>query len=88
MRLATLIIVLCLAPGAAITVYSLMGMYQSITAGADVDSEKLRASLQAGFRWCLNGGIVAAALIVLLAFYRLMRPRRRQLESEVRITSR
>jgi hypothetical protein len=77
MRLASLIVVLCLAPGAALTVYSLVGMYQSITAGADVDSEKLRASMQLGFRWCLNGGIVAAALILLLVLYRLLRPRRR-----------
>jgi hypothetical protein len=73
-----LIVVLCLAPGAAVTIYSMVTMYRAMGSGADVDEQKLRTGMQLGFRWIVVGLVVAAVLLFLRAIFLVLRPRRRQ----------
>jgi hypothetical protein len=76
MRRASLILILCLAPGAAITIYSLITAYQAMGAGDDVDAEKLRTGAELGLKWLMIGVGVAFVLLFLQTLYRLRRSRR------------
>jgi hypothetical protein len=80
MRLGSLILVLCLAPGGAVIIHALVTTYGAMGSGTDVDSEKLRASVQLGLRWMITGAAVAIALLFLGLLYRLVRPRRRKID--------
>ena len=73
-----LIVFLCLAPGAAVTVYSMGTMYQAMGTGADVDEQKLRAGIQLGVSWMVIGFIAAVLLLFLRVILRLLFPRRKQ----------
>ena len=72
------IVVLCLAPGAAVTIYSMATMYQAMGTGADVDEQKLRAGIQLGVSWMVIGFIAAVLLLFLRVIFRLLFPRRKQ----------
>lgn len=72
-----LIIILCLLPGAAVTIYSLATVYQSMGSGAEIDEVKLRAGINQGINWMVIGLAVAVGLLLLRVIYRLLRPRRR-----------
>ena len=80
MRLGSLIVVLCLAPGAAVIIHALVTTYRAMGSGADIDSEQLRGSMQLGIRWMITGAAVAIVLLFLGLLYRLVRPRRRKTE--------
>lgn len=72
-----LIIILCLLPGAAMTIYSMATMYTAMSGGGDVDETKLRTGITLGLNWMMIGIGVALALLLLLAIFRLLKPRRR-----------
>jgi len=75
--LIRLIIILCLLPGAAMTVYSMITMYTAMAGGGDVDETRLRTGITLGLNWMMIGVGVALALLLLLAIFRLLKPRRR-----------
>jgi hypothetical protein len=71
-----LIIILCLLPGAAITVHAMVTMYGAMAGNGEVDETKLRSGITLGLNWMMIGLAVAAALLLLRAVFRLLRPRR------------
>jgi hypothetical protein len=75
--LIRLIIILCLLPGAAMTVYSMVTMYTAMAGGGEVDETKLRTGITLGLNWMMIGLGAALALLFLWGIFRLLKPRRR-----------
>ena len=72
-----LIIILCLLPGAAMTVHAMVSMYGAMAGNGELDESKLRAGITLGLRWMMIGLGVAIALLFLRGTFRLLKPRRR-----------
>ena len=74
--LGKLLILLSLAPGAVLTIWSLGSLYQGIGAGHDPDSDKIGADIGQSMRWFMAGAPFAVAGAVLWVMGS-MRKRRR-----------
>ena len=59
------------------TIYSMVTMYTAMSGGGDVDETKLRPGITHGLNWMMLGVATALVLLLLLALFRLLRPRRR-----------